>query len=104
MSNVSVNISKIKKYINKLKSLGEYFNEARRKALVSGANVGIRCAKQNSSFARGYLKNKWEANSILKKDITNSAKYASLVNYGRKLIDKKLKEEIKELKRKNYEL
>ncbi len=54
MSNVSVNISKIKKYINKLKSLGEYFNESRRKALVSGANVGIRCAKQNSPFARGY--------------------------------------------------
>lgn len=104
MSNVSVNISKIKIYINKLKSLGGNLNEARRKALVSGANVGIRCAKQNSPLARRYLENKWEANSILKKDITNSAKYVSLVNYGRKLIDKKLKEEIKELKRKNYEL
>ena len=67
MSNVSVNISKIKKYIKNIKSLGEYFNESRRKALVSGDNVGIRCAKQNSPLARRYLKNKWEANSILKK-------------------------------------
>lgn len=96
MSNYSENARAIDQYRKELQAMMDDIREIDIRILNRAVNEGLKYAKKNSPVITGFFRKNWRSAPAVKskaggitKTLVNSTEYASFVNYGHRMVDKK---------------
>ena len=95
-SNYRRNKAFIDKYRKELRDMLDDISEIDKRVLNKAVNIGLADAKSNTPVVTGFMKRSWHAAPAVKsksggvtKTLVNTADYASYVNYGHRIVNKK---------------
>ena len=94
-SNYRGNKAFIDKYRKELRAMLDDISEIDKRVLNKAVNEGLADAKSNTPVVTGFMKRSWATSPTKKtgngaeKELYNTADYASYVNYGSRIVNKK---------------
>lgn len=94
-SNYRRNKAFIDKYRKELKAMLGDISQIDVRCLNKAVNVGLADAKRNTPVVTGFMRRSWAASPTKKtgngaeKELYNTASYASYVNYGHRVVNRK---------------
>jgi len=95
-SNYRRNKAFIDKYRKELRAMLDDISEIDKRVLNEAVKVGLKDAKNNTPVVTGFMRRSWRAAPAVKsksgevtKTLVNTADYASYVNYGSRIVNKK---------------
>lgn len=96
MSNYRTNKAAIDKFRRELKAMLGDISEIDKRVLDKAVSIGLADAKRNTPVVTGFMRRSWHATPAVKsksggvtKTLVNTADYASYVNYGHRIVNKK---------------
>lgn len=95
-SNHRRNKAFIDKFRKELQAMLDDISEIDKRVLNKAVSVGMADAKRNTPVVTGFMRKNWRAapavkskSGEVKKTLVNTADYASYVNYGHRIVNKK---------------
>lgn len=95
-SNYRRNKAFIDKYRKELRAMLDDISEIDKRVLNKAVNIGLADAKSNTPVVTGFMRRSWSATPAVKsksgevtKTLVNTADYASYVNYGHRVVNRK---------------